>query len=378
MTKQNRTLVTALSALTLCAGTWVYGATSDTSQSPMKNQEQQSQGQENQNRLAGSISSQPVQCTRASELIGQNVYGSAGKKLGDVEDLAIDTQHHRVAAVIVGRGGILGIGEKLCAVPPESLNHVTRPETIPAAPRNSNETPPTEMQSRLTLNMTQTQLQQAPAFAWNNGDYGKELAADYRLFNQTAYWQQTDTSRQYVRNPETENTPTPAQPKQEYGERGSGHQAGAMMSHELRLSKASGLMGKAVHDSQGEKVGDLKDFAVDLRSGRIVLAVIGSGGVVGIGETLHAVPPSQIQWIAKDQPLQLNVSKAKFDGSPQFKTDDWAQLNNRQWTQQVYSYYNQTPFWNSSARQPVRHHDLNDQNLNQQQNLIPDNNNQQK
>lgn len=54
---------------------------------------------------------------RASQLMGLNVNNSAGEKLGTVEDIVINLEDGKVAYVALSFGGVLGIGDKLFAVP---------------------------------------------------------------------------------------------------------------------------------------------------------------------------------------------------------------------------------------------------------------------
>ncbi len=53
----------------------------------------------------------------ASTLEGDRVVNSAGEDLGKVHDVTIDLQTGRVAYLVVSYGGVLGIGNKLFAVP---------------------------------------------------------------------------------------------------------------------------------------------------------------------------------------------------------------------------------------------------------------------
>ena len=57
---------------------------------------------------------------RASELIGGGVYGADGARIGDINDVLVDGRG-QVAAVVLGVGGFLGIGEKSVAVPMQAL-----------------------------------------------------------------------------------------------------------------------------------------------------------------------------------------------------------------------------------------------------------------
>lgn len=57
----------------------------------------------------------------ASTIIGDPVKNVSGDDLGKIEDLMIDLDHNRVAYAVLSFGGFLGLGDKLFAVPMESL-----------------------------------------------------------------------------------------------------------------------------------------------------------------------------------------------------------------------------------------------------------------
>jgi sporulation protein YlmC with PRC-barrel domain len=58
---------------------------------------------------------------KASEVIGMNVQGTDGKKLGDIKDLVIDPKDGGVQYAVLDFGGFAGIGDKYFAVPWEAL-----------------------------------------------------------------------------------------------------------------------------------------------------------------------------------------------------------------------------------------------------------------
>lgn len=59
--------------------------------------------------------------TRASKLIGADVYVTPNDKVGDVDDL-IMTDGNKVTVAIISIGGVLGLGAKLVAVPYSQLS----------------------------------------------------------------------------------------------------------------------------------------------------------------------------------------------------------------------------------------------------------------
>src|SRR5438067_595309 len=58
----------------------------------------------------------------ANKMIGKTVRNSAGESLGKIEDLVIDPTTGGVAFGILSFGGLLGMGDKLVAVPWRALN----------------------------------------------------------------------------------------------------------------------------------------------------------------------------------------------------------------------------------------------------------------
>ena len=57
----------------------------------------------------------------ASDLRGSNVYGANNENVGDIKDILLE-RDGRVAAMVIGVGGFLGIGEKNVALPFEAFD----------------------------------------------------------------------------------------------------------------------------------------------------------------------------------------------------------------------------------------------------------------
>jgi sporulation protein YlmC with PRC-barrel domain len=63
---------------------------------------------------------------RASKLMGLDVYNENNEKLGDVNEIILD-KNGKVAAVVIGVGGFLGMGEHDVAVSMDKLKFVEEP-----------------------------------------------------------------------------------------------------------------------------------------------------------------------------------------------------------------------------------------------------------
>ncbi len=57
----------------------------------------------------------------ASTLSGDDVKNAQGENLGQVKDIMLDTENNRVAYYVLSFGGVLGVGDKLFAIPPEAM-----------------------------------------------------------------------------------------------------------------------------------------------------------------------------------------------------------------------------------------------------------------
>jgi len=89
---------------------------------------------------------------RASKLIGTKVMGPDNAKIGDIEDVVIES-NGVVRAVVIGVGGFLGVGEKDVAIPLKSL--------VIKQSLNGDKI------EKLSVSFTKEQLKNAPGFKWN-------------------------------------------------------------------------------------------------------------------------------------------------------------------------------------------------------------------
>jgi sporulation protein YlmC with PRC-barrel domain len=81
----------------------------------------------------------------ADTLIGDHVHNLKNEHLGTIKEIMLDMQTGRIAYVVMAAGGVLGIGEKLFAVPFEALALDTA-------------------KHRMTLNIDKERIETAPGF----------------------------------------------------------------------------------------------------------------------------------------------------------------------------------------------------------------------
>jgi sporulation protein YlmC with PRC-barrel domain len=103
---------------------------------------------------------------KASQLMGMNVEGTDGKKLGDVKDLVIDPDDGSIDYVVLDFGGILGIGKKYFAIPWDALEL-------------------TADKKKLVMDATKRDLKAAPGFDknhWPDLNDPKEQVVIYEFY----------------------------------------------------------------------------------------------------------------------------------------------------------------------------------------------------
>ena len=113
-----------------------------------------------------------VHALSSTSLTGTHVMNAKGENLGHVEDFMIDLDTGRIQYAVLSFGGVLGIGDKLFAVPFEAFKINQDDETF-------------------ILNVDQERLKTAPGFDKNNWpstanmDFRNEV---YRYYNIEPYW----------------------------------------------------------------------------------------------------------------------------------------------------------------------------------------------
>lgn len=114
---------------------------------------------------------------------------------------------------------------------------------------------------------------------------------------------------------------------------------------ERLLLTASTLKGDPVVNLKDETLGHLEEIMLDVKSGRIAYAVMASGGFLGLGERLFAIPWSAMVADTERQCLVMDASKERFEKAPGFDKQHWPLTNEHGWQVEVHDYYGARPYW---------------------------------
>ena len=102
---------------------------------------------------------------------------------------------------------------------------------------------------------------------------------------------------------------------------------------------AATLDGNKVLSSDGDDVGKVKDIMLDVRSGRIAYAVLSSGGFLGIGDKLLAIPWHALTLDTERKCFQLAMSSERIKNAPGVDKDHWPSMADQTWATSVHQYY---------------------------------------
>ncbi len=81
--------------------------------------------------------------------------------------------------------------------------------------------------------------------------------------------------------------------------------------------RASRVIGTAVYNATGEKIGEVEDVILDKVSDTIKFAVVGFGGFLGIGEKYHAVPWASLNYEDSRGGYVVPFTKEQLESAPQ-------------------------------------------------------------
>jgi sporulation protein YlmC with PRC-barrel domain len=112
-----------------------------------------------------------------------------------------------------------------------------------------------------------------------------------------------------------------------------------------RLMTAGTLEGNKVVNLQGETLGEIRAIMLDVPRGRIAYAVMSSGGLLGVGDKLFALPFSALTLDTDRKCFVIDAPKEKVENAPGFDKDHWPDGADMTWQRAVHTHYDRPPYW---------------------------------
>ncbi|MDB6023226.1 MAG: antigen [Pedosphaera sp.] len=288
---------------------------------------------------------------KANHIIGMEVKNDQGEKLGKVKDLALDMQNGRIVAVIMASGGVLGMDQKLVAVPPSAF---AIDDSLKA----------------LRINADKELLKAAPEFKmsqWKEATEDGQVKEVYQYYGVRPYYGPVSWNTNANANDlaaaraDARTQDKRGQASRIYTFKGDNAAGQATndnfyASYDARnrpqslglVVRASKVLGSSAYNKQDEKLGKVDNLVVDLPAGRVVEVVLASGGFLGINDELSAVPPQSFQCDAENARLTLDTTKEALKTAPHFKSSDWGYVNDPARVTEVYTIYRVQPYFGTT------------------------------
>ncbi len=109
--------------------------------------------------------------------------------------------------------------------------------------------------------------------------------------------------------------------------------------------RAKTVIGTSVKDAQGEKIGVIEDIVLDKTSNAILFAVVGFGGVLGMGEKFHPIPWASLDYNEPDSAYIIHKTKDELKSAPADSIDVLTRDDGNQWRQSAHDYYGAPRNW---------------------------------
>ena len=223
---------------------------------------------------------------------GSKVINVNGEHLGMLEEVMIDPEEGKIAYAVLSFGGLLGIGNKLFAIPWEVLES-SRGDYI--------------------LRIDKSVLEKTEGFDKEEWSLTHdELVKVYAYFGIQPYWQ---TKMGIVE-------------KTQYMEIGD-------------FLPTTTIKGSKVVNVKEEHLGIIEELMIDAEKGKIAYAVLSFGGLLGIGNKLFPIPwealePNRYDYI-------LKIDKSVLEKAEGFDKEEWSLTRDE--LDKVSTYFGIQPYW---------------------------------
>jgi sporulation protein YlmC with PRC-barrel domain len=258
---------------------------------------------------------------KASDLIGKNVQNRNNQNVGEIQDLLIDRNANRVAYVIFDPADNLFREQPAAAGTRPGAPGAAPPRTDAAAPRAEADT---YRDRYLAMPLNQFSVSEGKLVAGFDGDKIRKAPSFQKdQWPDEAGWF-SDVDKFYASVP-SQGSQGSSQGRQ------TGAQAGQAGKGE-KFIRASQFIKMDVRNPQNDRLGDIQDLVVDMSSGRVLYAVMGAGGFLGLGEKLFAIPVNAFSYSTDDKELVLQADKERLQRAEGFDKGSWPATASRDWS----------------------------------------------
>jgi sporulation protein YlmC with PRC-barrel domain len=109
--------------------------------------------------------------------------------------------------------------------------------------------------------------------------------------------------------------------------------------HRVNAFLVGKIIGSKVINMKGESIGKVQDLVIDIDTGRILYAVLESGGFLGIGDKLLPVPWKSLAALPSEGLFFLDQSKEQMAKAPAFEKNNFPDIADANWGEGIFKHY---------------------------------------
>ena len=104
--------------------------------------------------------------------------------------------------------------------------------------------------------------------------------------------------------------------------------------------RAKKVIGTSVKNTAGEKIGKVEDIVLEKTSNKILFAVVGFGGFLGIEEKYHPIPWSTLDYNESEDSYVVPFSKEQLKAAPADSIEQLTRADGAgNYSDRAYDYY---------------------------------------
>jgi sporulation protein YlmC with PRC-barrel domain len=114
--------------------------------------------------------------------------------------------------------------------------------------------------------------------------------------------------------------------------------------------RAKKVLGTAIKDHSGNKIGEVEDVMLDKTSNSILFAVVSFGGFLGMAEKYHPIPWSSLDSDEDEDAYVVNYTKEQLEAASVASIDELTRDDGMRLRERTYAYYKAPRYWESPSR----------------------------
>ncbi len=246
------------------------------------------------------------------------VIDGAGQLMGKVEQIIVDMCSGRVAYYLVSTEGLARRHDEWLAMPPDVLTWY--PEKL-----------------HFTTPILSIDLDDAPSIP--KADWPDTVVAELQNVDETQA--RLDSICAYYNV-----TPFRVHPRRDELQ----PQAPALAD----FLPVSHLKYYDVINEQGEDMGQVQEFVLDMAADQLAYVVVAFGGTLGLTDKWIAMPFDILTWQPETHKLKLDASRSVLENAPGINKDDWPdkflsdladEEEHAAWVETIYVHFECSPYW---------------------------------